>query len=124
MLTITKKILWNVFAHIYVTVNPMFWFQNQKTSKLTDTIINDLIDNNAPISDVRECVVKLGDRYVWIANYPYSYGNINDGKFASELLPRKVTRLRLKMYFDKHNNQRMKSEESALLNEYFKDKNK
>lgn len=124
MLTITKKILWNVFAHIYVTINPKFWFSNQRTSNLTDNIINDLIDSGEPPEYCSEYTVRMGNQYVWVANYPYSYGNLYHGKYASDLLPRKVTRLRLRMYLSKLKQKARMEEEKKLLNEYLMEKNK
>lgn len=122
MLNTIKKFLMYILDWIWVTINPMFWIANEKTSNVTDVIIRDLINSNAKITNVRSCTLRLNNIEVWVANYPYSYGNITGGDFASNKIPSKVTRLRLWRYVNRFTKQLAKEKEIMLIEKYMKGK--
>lgn len=63
-----------------------------------DKLINDLIDNDAPVVEVNEYTHLLGDYLLWTVNYPYAYGQIHKGDNLEVPHPRTVARLRSYLY--------------------------
>jgi len=82
---------------LYFLVRPKWWFRNYSTDDGWSAKLNKLMDENAEVT-VSGCFgIKLGDVFVWTANYPYAYGSrmgINDG------LPSRKTAVRLNYYIN------------------------
>lgn len=75
---------------------PQFWSQNCETCHMWDTVLNELLDKHEPVN-VDQYTVKVGTYPVWVANYPYGYGNLYSHKYPHlKGLPKVKTRIRLK----------------------------
>ena len=76
-------------------VNPLNWIQFGYTSWEYDAALNKALDNYG-ISSVGYSTCDVNGRHIWIGNYPYSYGNIED----SSALPSMKTRRKLRRMID------------------------
>lgn len=72
-----KKI--SMYLEIY---NPRYWIMLNPYCPDLDRILNDMMNDNAPIKkkyyyDGSLCkgIVLFGRKELWVANYPYSYGH-------------------------------------------------
>lgn len=72
---------------------PPYWVQVHPTSKAWDKVLNELLDRG-PITEIGDHTAKVGGAVVWVANWPYGFGNPY-GKEAVGL-PKVATRKRLR----------------------------
>lgn len=60
-------------------LNPGVYLRNHKTSKALSQRINELLDNPETQIVVEDgFTVRLGPLRIWIENFPYSYGHLQD----------------------------------------------
>jgi hypothetical protein len=85
-----------------ILTRPSHWLRNEPTDLVWDEALNRLLDE-FPVAKGSEFTVTLGDNTVWVANYPYSYGNYYGNQFGGKvgkLLPKRTTVLRLRRAVD------------------------
>ena len=77
---------------IFNILQPSCWMRNHSYCKYWDAEINKQLDNPV-FTEFSKHTVKLNGTNIWVANYPYSYGNAMDN---SESLPSRQTVRRLR----------------------------
>ncbi len=90
-------------SHIIgVILDPNFWVRNYEVSDELSDYIENLIDNNAECEIIHPYIIKLGEAELWVANWPYAYGQVMYGAISFEatctFLPRRKTALKLRKY--------------------------
>lgn len=77
---------------------PMFWFMDYRYSKEWDVELNILLDNHR-FRWIKEYTAILGDKEIWIDNYPYgSFTKEEGGVFYR---PSRLTIMRAKRLLDR-----------------------
>jgi len=84
----------NIKEKIIVIINPKYWLSSYSTNKYWDKALLKMIEDKAEIKRNGEHRVTIGDRDVWIGNYPYAFG----GEGSYNFLPRRSTRILLYKY--------------------------
>ena len=71
--TITINFEWfeDLLISLWVLINPKYWIMNYPYSEEWDIELNRLMDEHTFII-VDRFTAKLGDRLIWITNYPYA----------------------------------------------------
>ncbi len=83
-----------------VTLNPMYWISNGRISRALDRKLNALMDSGVEPTNVSSYTSYLGQYRVWISNYPYAYGSIENIEGMGNVYPYRRTRVRLRRYID------------------------
>lgn len=91
------KRLMDVF---FAAAHPGFWLTQKPYSAEYDRYLNELMDQNAPITERSEHTRKIGNLTIWTSNYPYCYGHPY-GRDQIEILPARRTVKRLHKYIEK-----------------------
>lgn len=73
---INKKIKYQLKA----LINPAHWLRNYRTHKGWDEWLWDSL-NNCEISDIGTYRANVNGKSVWISNYPYASGSLDDNGF-------------------------------------------
>jgi len=107
-----KKLAREILLFLRVTINPKYWVMIGTYCEATDKVIRRLIEDDTEIDSVASSgnVVKFDNGIgIWVANYPYGYGNIMDyaGAFGanSEMYPSRRTKYLLNKFISRKKSQ-------------------
>ena len=91
--------LWKLRNLIFRVVRPKYWIQNEPTDYEWDAILRDLMKKRELVVE-SEYHVFFGGVRVWVANFPYSFGNPAGEMDKTKVLPSPITRKQLKQKVD------------------------
>jgi len=66
-----KKKIYNFLLNIQFLFKPNYWLMNYSYSKEWNKKLNDMMDKYY-FSDTSIYAAYLGDKYIWVGNYPYA----------------------------------------------------
>lgn len=66
-----KRKLIDILIHIWVIINPQYWFMNYSYNSIWDRELTRLM-KNYDFKDYDRYTAKLGNTEIWIANHPYA----------------------------------------------------
>lgn len=104
---VNVDINFTLIKYFILGMMPWHWLRNHFTDNAWDKTLNDLLDD--PNTKIRHYhygynVIINDDILVWVANYPYAYGDYygtkKDCGFGSNGLPKRSTCVRLKEIVD------------------------
>jgi hypothetical protein len=74
---------------IRVLLTPSCWFRNYPTCPYVDDLVNSLLDHNQIQAVDRHSAV-IGGRTIWISNFPYASGTIDEGSKCTGMPSRRT----------------------------------
>lgn len=80
---------------LFAVTHPNHWVRNDGTNNILDKRIREAL-LNPKFECLCEHTVVLNGVHLWIANYPYAYGDIYANPFHVEGLPKRRTVARLR----------------------------
>ena len=80
----------------WMRFKPGHWYQNYPTDLVWDTALNTAMDN-ARVVKLGHATVTIDGFEVWVANWPYAYGNLY-APAELKMLPKVATRYRLRNF--------------------------
>lgn len=87
---------------IMVIFTPIYWFGEHYNNRGWDDLLNTLMDEDTKvILCSSKLICTMGDREVWIGNYPYTFGYLYLGvgtSLSPQTMPSLPTRKRLRKY--------------------------
>jgi len=75
--------------------HPRFWIMNNPYNKEYDKKLNEMLDKYE-LEDVGRYTGKLGNKTLWLSNYPYSYGTLYEESLYGGMRASRMTILRLR----------------------------
>lgn len=78
---------------------PVYWLQNASTDLRVDAIINAMLDKYGIEKVTHNVYAKVGPITIWVSNWPYAYGTIENPRKVKGL-PTVKTRKRIKRLVD------------------------
>ena len=100
-----SRLLSGIGANLQILLMPSIWYQNSAFADMEhDRWLNALLDTCPAPGPLRwpfeaDYRVVLGGKSIWVANYPFAYGNTHEN-FATSGRPTRKTILRLHKYLE------------------------
>lgn len=87
------------YYFFYFLPRPSYWISTHDVCLKWDALLNEIMDSGALVSvDRHQATFAIGSGVtLWVRNYPYGYGSPE----SSPMLPRRITRKRLREYINK-----------------------
>jgi hypothetical protein len=76
---------------LFALTHPSFWIQNHPFNKEWEDEFNKLMLNHK-FEQIGEFTAKLGNKTIWISNYPYASFSDHDFETIYKYLPKRLTR--------------------------------